>query len=161
VTERRDRYRVRVRLGVEKKLGDDFIAGVRIATSQGTSYGSGASLSGVSGIFGRSLTGDPRSTNVTLGNYFEPKGVYFDRAYLTWNPYFAKSLKASVGKFSNPFNSGQNPAEVIVWDPDIQPEGASLRYRFDLLEDKLRLDTNAGYFVLDEIGSATVQLNTG
>jgi hypothetical protein len=148
-----------MRLGVEKKLGDDFTAGVRLATSQGTSYGFGASVGGTSGLFGRTLTADPRSTNVTLGEYFDPKGVFLDRAYLTWNPFFAKTLRLSIGKFANPFLSGQNPAEVLVWDPDIEPEGAGLRYGFDLLENKLRFDTSAGYFVLDEIGSAKVLLN--
>jgi len=155
-TTQRDRYLVRVRLGLEKRM-DDFTFGARIATSGGTSYGASLIGSEKSGSFVRSLLANPRTTNVALGDYFEPKGVYFDRVYLRWNPFFAKTLGISIGKFANPFYGGQNPAERTVWDPDIQPEGAALQHELALLPE-LWFDTNAGYFVLDQIGSTTIQL---
>src|SRR5262249_47973239 len=43
-----------------------------------------------------------------------------------------------------------------VWDPDIQPEGAALSSHFSFLDELLRLDSTAFFYVVDEIGAVNV-----
>ena len=75
----RNRGRIRVRFGVEGKMGDDFVGGFYIA--------SGA-------------LGDPTSTNTTLTNFFEKKTIGIDRGYITYNPRAFKPLSITGGKFA-------------------------------------------------------------
>ena len=44
----------------------------------------------------------------------------------------------------------------MVWDEDINPEGAALKYRFDFLPETWWTEVNIGFLVLDEIGSVNV-----
>ncbi|HVP28926.1 MAG TPA: putative porin [Myxococcota bacterium] len=153
----RQRFRLRLRLGAEKLLSEDFQFGFRIATSQGTSVG-GETYEGSSTPWARAFQSDWRSTNVTLGDYFSPKGIYLDRAYLRYTPTFAETLRIVAGKFANPFINGANPAEGLMWDPDINPEGVAAQYRFDIMPGQFWFDGAAGYFILDEVPSVTLDV---
>lgn len=154
----RDRYRIRLRLGAEKRLGEGLTFGFRIVTSSPTSYGGGV-CAGLAycGVFGTSLAADPRSSNATLGGFFDPKNIYLDRAYVKWQPDFAPTLELMAGKFENPFLSRDDPADMIVWDHDISPEGAALKYRFDFIPNAFWFDTTWAYFTLSEIPSVNIQ----
>lgn len=101
----RNRARIRVRFGVEGKLGDDFIGGVYLA--------SGA-------------LGDPTSTNTSLTNFFEKKTIGIDRGYITYNPRAFKPLSITGGKFAYTWN--RTP---VTFDSDLNPEGFSQRLSFD------------------------------
>jgi Putative porin len=151
----RDRMRLRFRIGAERRLGENWTIGFRIATAQEidltTDYGND-----VTGVDLSKRVVDYRSSNVTLGNYFEPKGIYLDRAYIQLNPEIAPALKIVAGKFENPFRSKHLPYDGLVWDEDIQPEGAALKYRFDFLPETWWTEANFGFLVLEEIGSVTV-----
>src|SRR5436190_8415634 len=61
----RNRARVRVRLGLDGQLNQDFVGGIAIATGS---------------------LGDPTTTNETLTNVFDRKTIGLDRGYITFNP---------------------------------------------------------------------------
>ena len=151
----RDRMRLRFRLGAERRLGENWTVGFRIATAQeidlSTDYGED-----VTGVDLSKQVVDYRSSNVTLGDYFAPKGIYLDRAYLQLNPEIAPALKIVAGKFENPFRSKQFFGDMLVWDDDINPEGAALKYRFDFIPETWWADVNVGFLVLDEVGSVDI-----
>lgn len=155
----RERYRLQFRIGAEKRLGEGFSMGFRIATASETTLSSklGDALTG-NAFRDRTLV-DFRSENVTLGDYFSPKGIYLDAAYLRWNPEFAPSFRLTAGKFANPFLS-KYFEDRLVWDRDIQPEGLALQYRFDFLPEALWTEMVAGYFLLDEVGAINVSCPT-
>ena len=60
---------------------------------------------------------DPISTNQTLGNLFNFKNIWIEKAYATYTPEWAKvgdadglnisGLEVTAGKFNNPFEKGQ------------------------------------------------------
>ena len=102
----RVRERIRLRLGIQGKLNEDFIGGLYIA----------------SGV----LT-DPTSTNETLTNFFEKKAIGFDRGYITYNPVRHKWLSLTGGKFAYTWNRTSQ-----TFDPDLNPEGFSEKLSWDL-----------------------------
>jgi hypothetical protein len=152
---RRDRMRLRFRIGAERRLGENWTVGFRIATAQEID---------LTTDFGDDVTGenlskrvvDFRSSNVTLGDYFAPKGIYLDRAYIQLNPEIAPALRIIAGKFENPFRSKYYYGDMLVWDDDIQPEGAALRYRFDFLPETWWAEANLGFLVLEEVGQVNI-----
>ena len=150
----RDRMRLRLRVGAERRLGEDWTVGFRIATAQPVNFTTD---------YGNDLTGvdlskrvvDYRSANVDATDYFAPKGIYLDRAYLRFNPEIAPALKVVVGKFENPFRF-KNFADMIVFDEEINPEGVALQYRFDFLPDTWWIEANFGYLIIGEVGAVDV-----
>jgi len=102
----RNRARIRVRLGIDGKLNEDFIGGLAIATGS---------------------IGDPTSTNETLTNFFDRKFIALDRGYITYNPVAHKWVSVTGGKFA--FTWQRTP---MTFDSDINPEGFSEKFSFDL-----------------------------
>lgn len=106
-TPERTRLRLRTRLGFSKSMGRGVTGIVRLAT------GTAKTVSGFD--FGP----EPNSTNQTLGDSFDGKGIWLDQAYLTWTPELpGKFLTFGGGKFANPFVTS-----IAVWDSDVNPEG--------------------------------------
>jgi len=93
--------RIRMRLGLDSKVNDKLKVGVGIATG----------------------SGDPRSTNISLGGtsggYSAKPGVYLDYAYAKYDP--LSWLNFVGGKMSLP-DVLWEPTDLI-WDTDITPEG--------------------------------------
>ena len=102
----RVRARIRVRFGVDGKLNDDFIAGLSLATGS---------------------LGDPTSTNESLTNYFDCKTIDLDRGYITYNPVAHRWVSVTGGKFA--FTWNRTP---MTFDSDLNPEGFSEKFSFDL-----------------------------
>jgi hypothetical protein len=102
----RNRARIRVRFGFDGKLNDDFIAGLSIATG---------------------TLGDPTSTNTTLTNFFDRHTISLDRGFITYNPVAHKWVSVTGGKFAYTWN--RTP---MTFDSDLNPEGFSERFSFDL-----------------------------
>ena len=102
----RNRARIRVRLGLEGQLNQDFVAGLALATG---------------------TLGDPTTTNTTFTNGFDRKTFALDRGYITYNPVAAKWLSLTGGKFLFPWNRTS-----LTFDPDINPEGFDEKLSFDL-----------------------------
>jgi hypothetical protein len=118
----RVRERIRLRLGMDAALSDDFAAGVAFASG---------------------TLADPTSTNDTLTNFFERKVVGWDRGYITYNPKAHKWLSLTGGKFA--FNWQKTNQ---TFDPDINPEGFSEKLSFDVKSKYLKNVTLNGIQLL-------------
>ena len=103
----RNRDRVRARIAVDANLGDNWSAGIGMA-SGGT---------------------DPISTNQTLGGGGFSKDLRLDLAYVTYEGFSNTAL--SVGKLRNSFYKpgGQN----LIFDSDFRPEGVAVAYATERL----------------------------
>jgi hypothetical protein len=102
----RERARIRVRFGLEGKLGDDFIGGFSIATG---------------------TLGDPTTTNETFTNNFDRKTIGLDKGYIIFQPKDAKWISATAGKFAYTWQRTNQ-----TFDPDLNPEGFALKFSYDL-----------------------------
>jgi hypothetical protein len=102
----RNRVRVRVRFGVDGKLGEDFVGGLALATGS---------------------LGDPTTTNETFTNFFDRKTIGLDRGYIAYNPVAHRWLSLTGGKFAYAWNRTQ-----VTGDPDINPEGFNEKLSWDL-----------------------------
>ncbi len=158
-SSQRTRTQLRLRIGAEKRLGDDFTLGFRIATSQATAFGTNSNqIPGATAFptMGQTTLSNPRSANVDLGDYFSYKSIFLDRAYVRWSPAFAETLSVVLGKFGNPFVSKNFSGDFLVWDQDIQPEGIAFNWRFEAWPEKVWLDTVGGVFVISNVNGVTV-----
>ena len=102
----RNRGRIRVRLGVDGKLGEDFVGGFALATGS---------------------IGDPTTTNETLTNFFDRKTIELDRGYITYAPQAHKWIQATGGKFAYTWQRTS-----VTFDPDLNPEGFDEKLSYDL-----------------------------
>lgn len=134
-TDPQNRFRFRLRTGLEKKFNDEWKAGFALA-SGGT-------------------TGDVTSTNTTFDGNFIPKDIYIDKAFATYTPNwgkkgFVEKTEITGGKFKNPFEMGSSD---MVWDRDVSPEGIYEKLDFRILDTESIKATGwftAGQFILDE-----------
>lgn len=109
LSEDRQRMRMRARLKIAAKIVQGLKAEFRIATGS---------------------TSDPVSLNETLGDYFVSDSIVLDRAYLQYDRYNFDGfnwLTLSGGRMPNPFL-----ATDLVWDSDLNFEGAFGTLRFDV-----------------------------
>lgn len=138
-TNDRNRFRFRLRTGLEKKFSDEMKIGFAFA--------SGENVNGVQV--------DPSSTNTSFDNNFNFKDIYIDKAFATYSPSWAKkgpvkSFAVTAGKMENPFELG---SKEIVWDKDVRPEGVSEKIDVVLIHSEaFKSDAylTLGQFVLDE-----------
>ena len=104
-----DRYRARVRLriGAEGKLNEDFFGAFQLATG--------------------TTENDPVSTNFTDSQFFSRKPIGVDKAYINYQPLQHKWLSLTGGKFAPMWYKNSS------WlDPDLNPEGGAEKLSFDL-----------------------------
>ncbi len=120
----KNRQRIRFRLGINSKIGDDLEVGARFATG--------------------SLT-DPVSTNQSFNDSFQKDAFNLDRAYVKWSPDVPvlDSFNVQGGIIGNPFY-GVSP---LVWDGDLNFEGAATQFTYDA--GPAELFVHAGGFSLD------------
>ena len=124
----RERIRYSVRVGLRGDLFDDFYYGIRLDTAQ-----------------------NPRSPWVTFGdeNSFpfpgpsskSNDGINVGQAYLGWRA--ADWLELSVGRMPNPLYT-----TTMVWDPDISPEGAVEKLKYQV--GNVELFTSFGQFLYSD-----------
>jgi hypothetical protein len=79
-------------------------------------------LTGTIGLATNGGSGDPRSTNQTLGEGWTRKGIAVDLAYVDWKP--VDSFGMSFGKMPQPWYK----VAGYFFDGDINPEGIAVRY---------------------------------
>lgn len=112
----RQRFRERLRLGVDANITDGISAGVRLATGNQR---------------------DPVSTNQSLGNTGQKYDFTVDRAYLKYEAIDDEKFKwltLSGGRIKNPWYTGGGEfsgGSELVWDTDLSFEGfaGTLRHR--------------------------------
>lgn len=133
----RNRYRARLRWGLEKQFDQEWKAGFRIATG---------------------TANDATSTNQTLTDEFGLKDIFLDQVYATWTPTerlkevlpATKSVEIGAGKVNNPY---AKTSSSIIWDGDVNPEGIYEKLDLNLAKsDTGYTDLNLllGQFVVDE-----------
>jgi hypothetical protein len=131
-----DRFRIRARVGAKIQINEEFMFDFRVATAQ---------------FFddedeGRTVGGDFRSGNKTLGDYWVSDNAWIDRAYLIWTPNWAENWTFKFGKMGNPFYKvGKNQ---LIWDGDVNPEGVAFQYKKD------KLFVNGMFGQVEENGSS-------
>lgn len=100
-SEKRDRFRLRARLGMLAKVSESWSGGIRLATGSAT---------------------DRVSTNQTLGQDWNRYTLLVDRAFLKYDP--AEWLTISGGRIPNPWFSTD-----LVWDEDLNFEGMAASWK--------------------------------
>ena len=99
------RWRFRLRLNADFKLGDRVFGGVELQTAQASD-----------------------SANQTFENGFSDYNIFISKAYMGWH--VNDWLTVTGGKFTNPFYSTE-----LVWDPDINPTGVAEVIAFHKMVD--------------------------
>ena len=136
-TRDRNRFRFRIRYGIEKQLNDDFTVGFRLAT------GSNA---------------DPTSTNQTFTGDFTHKNTFVEKAYVKYQANFLKDHFSALkfaeiggGKVANPY---LETSGMMFWDADVTPEGIYESFETQFFDGKFRPFAIFGQFVLNETATA-------
>lgn len=134
--DNRYRFRYRARLGLEKAINDWATFGLTLASG----------------------TDDLRSTNQSFGDAedFDPDEIYIDRAWVRFDaPSGPGGMRThlTAGKVGNPFlwKSGK---DLIVWDSDINPEGAYIGSSWKATS-AVDLWGAVGGFIVDENSTAS------
>lgn len=141
----RNRFRFRLRYGFEKKFGEELKTGFVITTQERTTN--------------TGHNADPTSNNQTMGNLFDAKNIWINKAFVTYNPKWIQvgpisGLELTAGKFDNPFEKGSTD---MVWKNEVKPEGAAETLSLKVLEaEKVRLNSyfTAGQYILQESSAA-------
>ena len=102
----RARARVRARFNATANLGEQFRAGLSLASGD---------------------INDPTSTNQTLTGFYARKAIALDQAFVEFAPKEFKPLTLVAGKFRYPWYNTE-----LTWDKDINPEGAAQTLAFKL-----------------------------
>lgn len=113
----RQRIRLRARVGLAADLGENFSAGMRIATGENNS---------------------PVTTNQSLGvanggqgGNFSKYAIWLDRAFVKYEigGQTDRNFAVSIGRFENPFFS-----TPLVWDDDVGFDGIALQAKYEVLK---------------------------
>ncbi|MFN0316744.1 MAG: putative porin [Burkholderiales bacterium] len=133
-TKNDDLWRYRFRLGLDAKLADWSMVGLRLATGSGS---------------------NPVSDNQTLGTTFNRSTFAVDRAFLKLDPVSWLSIQG--GRIPNAFFSSN-----LVWDEDLNFEGAALSVT-PKFAGNMQAFVTAGAFPLEKIDctNATQTANCG
>jgi len=97
------RWRFRLRLDADFKLGEQWFGGVELSTNYSST-----------------------DSNQTYGYEFSKDAIYISKAFLGYRP--TEAITFEIGKFSNPFYTTD-----LVWDPDLNPEGLYEQLEFHKL----------------------------
>lgn len=114
-----DRNRYRIRVGADYSFTDKFKAGFELESAT-----------------------DNDSANQTVGNAFGKFGINVGLLYLQYDP--TDWLTGVLGKQRNPLYTTD-----LVWDPDINPEGLSENFHWDL-NDKWSIGLTAAQFIYED-----------
>ena len=115
----RFRERIRLRFNAEAKLNDQIKGGFALASGD---------------------LNDPISTNESLSQYDTRKPMAIDRAYAAYNPSWFRPLTVTGGKFAYPWFNTE-----LVWDKDLNPEGAGETLAFNVPTPVLKKFSVVGF----------------
>jgi len=116
----RERFRYAVRAGLRGDIKDDFNFGIRLETS--------SNPRSPWDTFGNNTT----AGSVTPGDK-NAASVYLEQVYLGWHP--AKWFEMTVGRMAMPLYT-----TPMVWDSDINPEGAFEKFKYSFKQADLFAD---------------------
>jgi hypothetical protein len=102
----RIRGRLRARFNATADLGEQFRAGITLASGD---------------------VNDPTSTNANLTGFYTRKSIALDQAFVEFKPKQFKPLTLVGGKFRYPWYNTE-----LTWDKDLNPEGAAQTLAFNL-----------------------------
>jgi len=115
----RFRERIRLRFNADAQFNDQIKGGLSLASGD---------------------LNDPISTNQSLNQYDTRKPIAIDRAYATYNPSWFRPLTLTGGKFAYSWFNTE-----LVWDKDLNPEGASETLAFNVETPVLRKVALVGF----------------
>jgi uncharacterized coiled-coil protein SlyX len=115
----RARARVRARFNAVATLGEQFRAGLTLASGD---------------------INDPTTTNQTLTGFYTRKAVALDQAFVEFTPKAFKPLTLTGGKFRYPWYNTE-----LTWDKDLNPEGAAETLAFNLNSPVLKRFALVGF----------------
>jgi len=115
----RFRERIRLRFNADAKLNDQIKGGLSLASGD---------------------LNNPTSTNQTSNQYDTRKPIAIDRAYVTYTPSWLKPLTLTGGKFTYPWFNTE-----LVWDKDLNPEGAGETLAFNVRTPLLKKVSVVGF----------------
>jgi hypothetical protein len=121
-SEKRERLRLRARLGMLAKVSESWSGGLRLATGSST---------------------DRVSTNQTLGQDWNKYTLTVDRAYLKYDP--VEWLSITGGRIPNPWFSTD-----LVWDEDLNFEGVAATWKPEFNNGTIKPFLTVGAFPLKE-----------
>jgi len=141
----RNRYRFRLRLGLNMTMFENFQIGMRLASGNPQTNPGGTLVGGA-----------PITANQDLNSLETRKFLWIDAAFVKWTAikHDDWTLAATLGKLDNAFQLSN-----MVWDYDIVPEGAALQAGYNI-DQKHSLKGIAGIFVLDELNQGYPGGNT-
>jgi len=120
--EDRERWRLRARLGINARINDQTVTGLRLATGSAT---------------------DRVSTNQTLGQNANRYSFLLDRAFVRWDP--AAWASISAGRIANPWF-----ATDLQWSENLAFEGVAAQFRLPAAGGRFEPFLTLGYFPLRE-----------
>jgi hypothetical protein len=130
-----DRFRYRLRVGLNLSLGDDFETGFRL--------GSGNPLANPGGVI---VGGSSVSQSQDVNSIFAANYLWIDAAFGKWTAINSPdwTLSFTIGKMDNPFQ-----LDNMVWDYDINPTGGAidLKHKFS---DSQSLEGIGALYILDD-----------
>jgi polyhydroxyalkanoate synthesis regulator phasin len=121
----RNRWRIRLRPGLDAKINDQWKVGFGLATG----------------------SDDPISTNQTLENEFQTPDIRLDYAYAQYSP--TKDIRIIAGKLKNPLYTTKD----LMWDGDARPDGLAATFNFKA-SDKMGFFITPAYFILEEFSTS-------
>jgi len=125
----RNRARIRARLGVDAEVTPTVDVHFQLST--------GGEVDG---------EGDPVSGNQTMDNAWSSKNIWISQAWADWHPENVSGLHVLAGKIKHPFITPVK--SELIWDGDVNPEGAVLKYKKSL--DSTDLMANAyGLYLIE------------
>ena len=101
-----NRVRFRLRFNVKARLNDDFSSGFSLASGD---------------------INNPVSDNQSITGFYSRKSIAIDTAFISYSPHQFDGLSLLAGKFAYPWYNTE-----LVWDKDLNPEGAAETLAFDL-----------------------------
>lgn len=131
-----DRYRYRLRVGLQMTLGDNFETGFRL--------GSGNPLSNPSGVI---VGGSPVTEFQDVNSLFDGNYIWIDTAYGKWTPINSPNwgLSFTIGKMDNPFHLSS-----MVFDHNIDPVGGAIDFKHNF-SDQQSIEGIGAIYILDEL----------
>jgi hypothetical protein len=133
VDQRRDRVRLRVRIGTAIDLGEGFTSGLRIATGENDSPVTENQSLG--------------AANSAQGGNFSKYAVWLDRGFIKYEVGGLpdKDLSVSFGRFDNPFFTTSG----MIWADDLGFDGAALQGKYPVTEKITPFLTIGGFPVFN------------